>query len=178
MKNRGFTLLELLICVTVIIILSAVSFFGYNGKRDTLALNREASSLIANMESMREKAMASQYYNGVLSKGGYGLYFQEAHPNYYTIFADCDGLGFDDAANSCNNKSETINTVMLDNRIKLSDFSSPQITVYYKFPFPNAVIEDVNNIATTSASINVELKNDPGKYKTIKFNSAGLIYAE
>jgi prepilin-type N-terminal cleavage/methylation domain-containing protein len=122
MKNKGFTILELLISISIMAILTSVSFWGYNSKKDTLALRGEVNSLASRAENMRERALGSQYFHGNLPKGGYGVVLR-ANTNQYITFADCDGnseLNIDGEL-TCSGFRERIEYWALGNRVEIKD---------------------------------------------------------
>ncbi len=187
MKNQGFTLLELLISITVIAILTSISFWGYNAKKDILVLRDEVGIVVSKTENMRERAIGSQYWHEQLPSGGYGVFFTTSNDQQYFSFADCDGneiFDNNEAYLPCGSGfRERIETIDLNARVRIKDISAGgvgamELTILYKFPFPEAIIKDETETIVDSASIVLEIPGQADKEKTIHFNSAGLIYVE
>jgi prepilin-type N-terminal cleavage/methylation domain-containing protein len=184
MKNKGFTMLELLISISVMAILTSVSFWGYAAKNDTLALRGEINGLASRAENMRERALGSQFWHGILPKGGYGI-FLKANTNQYISFADCDGgLGLNlDGDLNCNGFRERIETWSLGNRVEIKNIfagnnPATELTILYRFPFPETIIKDGGGNIVNDARVVLQILDDPTKEKIIHFNSTGLIYVE
>ncbi len=191
MKNQGFTLLELLISITVIAILTSISFWGYNAKKDTLVLRDEVGIIASKTENMRERAIGSQYWHEKLPSGGYGMFFTISNDNQYITFADCDSNElFDSNTLPCGIAGgfrERIETTYLNDRLKIKDINVidiggeigvSELTIVYKFPFPKAVIKDETGNTFDNANIVVGIPGRQDQEKTIYFNSAGLIYVQ
>lgn len=184
MKNKGFTLLELLISCAVIAILTSVSFWGYNAKKDTLVLRDETGIVISKVENIRERAIGSQYWHDILPTGGYGIFFTSGNDKQYTTFADCNNNAVADLEETnCNTFMERIAIINLDSRVRIANISAEggytsELTIIYKFPFPEAIIKDAGGNIVNNASVELEIVGDPLKMKKINFNSAGLIYVE
>jgi len=183
MNSKGFTILELLIAIAVIAILTSVSFYGYNAKREKLTLDSEVNNIIGEIEHAREMSIASQEYtregaDPVMPKGGYGAMIEINSPGTVSLIADFDNDGTVPGENT-----DVIKHLVLDSRVAIKGLVSDQgacdwIIVLYKFPFPNAQITDNTGATSSDAYMVVVLKNDPSKEKRIYFNSAGLIYVQ
>ncbi len=190
MTSKGFTMLELLVVISVIAILMSVSFYGYNAKKDKLILNDEVNNIVGQIEHMREMAIASQEWQNpldpqvpaVLPSGGYGVAI-EKNSQSITLIGDFDINDGTFTPNDPSYYGDVIGHVSLNHNViikGLTSDTSPSdwIVVLYKFPFPNAQIKDNTNNTFSQAHIIVGLKNDPSQQKTITLNSAGIVYAQ
>jgi len=180
MNSKGFTMLELLMAIAVMAILTSVSFYGYNAKREKLILDSEVNNIVGEIEHMREMAIASQAYQKgedmIIPKGGYGVILEISSPGAISRIADFDGLGFDKS-------DDVLSNLILDGRVIIKSLVSDQgartsLTILYRFPFPNAQIIDDTTATSSNAYMVIGLKSDPSQEKRIHFNSAGLIYAQ
>jgi len=95
MRNKGFTLLEIIVVTSIIIILSTVFILNYRTGEKQFALRRSAHQLAQAIRDVEEKAMSSQEFEDgsldpVFPKGGYGIQIEEGSGSY-VMFADCDG---------------------------------------------------------------------------------------
>lgn len=162
----------------MIIILSSVSFWGYDKRRKEINLQKETTILVAKAEEVKEMAMSSQYFHGDLPKGGYGLYFINSDPNHYILFADCNdppNAQYDVVGTPCSGFPELIERMDFSEGVYISGLSAPQINVTFKSPSPDVTI---NNGTVSEACITLGLRTHSAKQKTICFNKAGLIYVQ
>jgi Tfp pilus assembly protein FimT len=185
MKKNGFTITELLISISVIIILTSVSFWGYNKRQQELGLHKEINNLIAKAEEVKERAISSQYFHRDLPEGGYGIYFTSSDLNHYILFADCDGDGeYDSSGTPCLDPvdsaqyPEMIERVAIENGIYIKDFGSSQIHITFRPPSPDVTIKIAGGSTVQNTNITLAIRSEPTKAKTIYFNTAGLIYVQ
>ncbi|MCD6271009.1 prepilin-type N-terminal cleavage/methylation domain-containing protein [bacterium] len=182
MKNRGFTLVELLIAIAIITILASVSFVGYGQRQKEIALQKEANILVSKIEEVKEMAISARYFHNDLPTGGFGVYFNISSPNSYIIFADCDGdRSYDTTGSPCfdpihsTNYPEFVERVSFDHGVYIKTLPAP-VSITFKPPSPDVAIK-------TSSGLLDELTIKLGvtgsfKEKDIHFNSAGLVYVE
>lgn len=90
LKNRGYTLVELLIVVAIISIMSVMSFAGYGTSQKNVILRQEAQKLVLDLRRAQNMAMnVSQLSSSEIPLGGYGIRFVLSSGSY-TIYADTD----------------------------------------------------------------------------------------
>ena len=80
-NNNGYTLVELIVVITVLLILVSLSLKGLTGAKDNMALNREAHQLEATLKNCQSKAMYTGNY--------YKIEFQPTL-NRYKVFNKSD----------------------------------------------------------------------------------------
>jgi prepilin-type N-terminal cleavage/methylation domain-containing protein len=81
MKNSGFTLLEILLVLTVFAILLVISFAAFGSFRDDSALGNEATNIQAILRLAQSRTVASE------SDTRYGVYFDTGtSPHQYVLF--------------------------------------------------------------------------------------------
>lgn len=178
MKNKGFTLVEFLISISIIIILTSVSFWGYNRRQMELNLQKDVSNLLVRAEEIKEKAISSMYFHDQLPDGGYGIYIDRADPKHYVLFADCNGnLQFDSVGNYCNGYPELIERMELTRKIYIKELSSNRFHITFMPPSPDVTIMTESGVVPESYVV-LGIEDPPQKEKRVNFNSAGLIYVE
>lgn len=184
--NRGFTLLEITVVVSLIVILSTVFIANYRGGEKQFALKRSSHQLAQDLRGAQEMAMSSQKTGEAFPKGGYGIHLQE-DSNSYILFADCDGDGkYDETGNvfiTCaeatpdNPFPEAIKEIFLEEGIEVSalepyaldPYSGDKTLEITYFP-PDPIV----TITPAASSASIALSFD-GSTKTIYLNSGGLI---
>lgn len=192
LTQRSFTLIELFVVTSIIILLSGVVLANYRSGQGQLALQRSASKLAQDIRKAQEMAMSAKECSidkcggsqPIIPQGGYGVFFDkyvsvgEANYDIY-IYADTDG---DEKKSLSDPNIETIykesEGVYIEKEVKIKEVSvnavvSDKISINFKPPDPTTSISGGN-----LASITLSLENDSTKTKSIKINKAGLIYVE
>lgn len=183
MKNKGFTLIEITIVVTIIALLGTIFVANYRGGERQFALKRSAHKLSQDLRGAQEMAMSSQttpleFGPETFPKGGYGIYFEEGADSYI-LFADCDGDGLYDgtggslscvAATEITPYPEKIEEIFFEEGISIDSLFpvSPNISLTFFPPDPILIIKPTSNSASVVLSFD-------GQTKTVSINSVGLI---
>ena len=179
-SGGGFTLLEITVVVSIIIMLGTFFVVNYRGGEKQFALQRSAHKLAQDLRRAQGMAMSSQQFNGTFPKGGYGIHFKKGLSTYI-LFADCnadteaDESGF---ALTCvlatpiSPFPETVEEEKLEDGIIISNVSPSSggntLDITFFPPDPTITI----NPQSTSAVITLT----SGAYsRTVSINSVGLI---
>jgi len=186
MKNKGFTLLEITVVVSIITLLSVIFLANYRQGEKNFALQRSAHQLAQDLRRVQNIAMASREFEGTFPKGGYGVSF-DIGTNPYILFADCDGNGKYSgdigSALSCAEATEAnpypyekIEEAVLEEGILVSELSpisaENKLNITFFPPNPDITITPSANLAT------ITLTFGGGSEKKININTAGLIKIE
>src|SRR3989338_367144 len=115
--SKGFTLIELMVVTSIIVLLTALAFPNYRGGSQRLALQRSAHQLAQDLRRAEELALSSQQFGGEVPKG-YGIYFNRNQSNQYILFAD---LG--DGDRQYTDSSEKVETITLEGKVVISALS-------------------------------------------------------
>jgi len=85
---RGFTLIEMLVVLAIIVVLTAIILFGQVNFNRTLSLNNAAYDIALSIRQAQSYGLSSQAFGGV-NNPGYGVYFYAPVPETsYVLFAD------------------------------------------------------------------------------------------
>lgn len=84
---RGFTLIEMMVVLTIIIVITGVVLSSQSSFNKTLILANTAYDLALTIRSAETYGIASQVSEGI-TNAGYGLDFQAASDDTFTFFAD------------------------------------------------------------------------------------------
>ena len=96
-KLTGFTVLEMLIVVFIIMLLSGIVFANYRGGGREFALQRSSSKLAQDFRI--SQSLVGKGWEECMTVGnyhedyeyGYGIFFNSNTPKVYFVFADCHG---------------------------------------------------------------------------------------
>ncbi len=173
LKN-GFTLVELLVVTSIILIISAAIFPGYGNIRGQLLLDRSAHKLSQDIRKAGEMAMSAKL-SGAEVPNGYGIYIVENQTSYL-LYSDLPPVDGNERYNS--DQDGIIETIQLETGVKIESVTpSPSVSINYKPPSPRVKISDANGIEPVdkTATIILSLISNPSRTKTVKVNAAGLV---
>jgi len=191
---RSFTLIEIVVVISIILILTVLAFPNFHEANSKFALDRSIYKLSQDLRNAEEISMSArttplEFEGGIgptfFPKGGYGLYFQEASSSYI-LFADCNGNGQYDAADDppradkCSeaeiNKPypEKMKDIALESGIKIGmlnpKYSTDNSLSVTFFP-PDPKITIFPDASTAFITVFFGSKTE----KTVSINSIGLI---
>ena len=161
--SKGFTLIELIVVTSIIVLLTALILPNYRAGDRQLSLQRSAAKLAQDLKRAQEMALSSQKFNNEVP-AGYGIYLNKNQPFQYILFADLDnGKDYD--------AGEAVEILQLEKQIQISSLSplSP-LTIVFTPPDPQIYISGGNE-----ARVILCIKTDLTKTKSVIVNKAGLI---
>ncbi len=166
--NKGFTLIEAVVVISIILILSGMVLLNQRASQAQFALQRSAHKLAQDIRRAKDLAMSTEEFHGVIPKG-YGIYIKLAtSDSSYKIYADLNGDEKWDASDGI------VETCDLEKKIFIKSVSPSPLSINFKPPDPEVKIsQDV-----TSAIIELAIGSDPDNIKTITVNKLGLITIE
>lgn len=173
--NKGFTLIELMVSISIIAIVSSAVMVGRNGAEQEMFLRTTVFSLSQNLREYQEKALSGENnVCGGRSVCGFGANFIK-NQDAYTLFVDC--------ANNCSGGNHvldgndiTLSTILLG-KSKICNLPNNELNVIFTPPDPIVYLNNIawGNEATTQAVITLCLKANTNIQRTIKLNNAGKI---
>jgi prepilin-type N-terminal cleavage/methylation domain-containing protein len=170
--NKGFTMIEFLVVISIIGILSSALFFNWRPGEATFALQNSAYKLAQDIREIQEMAMEAKEIdcNGTLTHS-FGINFNLNNSmSSYFLFADCNG---DWIYNQGTDKP--LREVKLEKGVQIQSLSPlPNLlNVVFVPPDPTTYINkqgsDMKGIVT------IYLPDYPSKQKIITVNSSGMI---
>lgn len=134
----GFTLVELLIVLTIITVISGVVLLNQSSFNKTLVLTNTAYDVALTLRSAQVYGLGSRV-TGTVTNAGYGVNFQKVNPNSFILFSDTypspsvlsechptsDASAPDAQPGDCAfqvDQNEKVNEYVLGNGIVISDF--------------------------------------------------------
>ncbi len=170
-KTKGFTLIELIVVITVIAILTIIILPDHKIGGQGFALQRSGYELAQNIRRAQEMAMSAKKFHGVVPFG-YGIYL-EAGSTSYILYADVSpgdqrwGAG-----------DSIVERIELETGIKIQSVSPPRLSINFSPPRPKTRISGIISIGIVDkdkATITLAVIADPLRTKIIRVNRAGLV---
>lgn len=141
--RRGFTLIELMVVLAIIVIVTTVVLTNQSSFNKTLILSNTAYDIALSLRSAQTYGLSSRA-SGTTVNTGYGVHFSNGAPSSFTLFADafpgpiasnCHGIPVgganapDAKPGDCvyeSTQGEKVLDYMLGNSITVSDFCTKQ----------------------------------------------------
>lgn len=170
MKNKGFTLTELLTVIAIISIMSVLVLPNYRIGERQFALQRSAYKLAQDLRRAQEMTMSAKEFPAAppTFMGVYGINFQLNFTSYI-LFADLNN-------NKVFDSGEEIENLSLEKGVKISNLSPASegpgpLNIAFTPPDPTINFNPSDSLAIITITNDIQTK-------TIKINKAGLIYVE
>jgi len=173
-NEKGFTLTELLVVITIISLLTVLTFAQYNRGQKSFALQRSAHKLSQDIRRVQEMAMSAKERSGVVPPR-YGILFDTDSPDSYKLFSDINDNG------TYQPPDEIIETVYLEKGVEINEVfvwnppsSKTEVFISFKPPDPSTEIRDPGGPRLV---VRIQLIIE-SQTKNVFINKAGLIYVE
>ncbi|MCD4705936.1 prepilin-type N-terminal cleavage/methylation domain-containing protein [bacterium] len=161
-NNFGFSLIELLVSVSILIIITSISVNSFSMWQKNENLKQSALTLMSNIQKTQVMSLSGQMYNGSVPDS-YGVYFNDTNLTSYIIFADVDGDHIYD-----NDGTEMLATYDLLDDVSISNLTpvtSNELTIIFKLPKAQIYVNQA--IIDSQAEIEI-IHNITSQLKTIK----------
>jgi len=172
MKNRGFTLIEIVVVLSIIILLSSLVLANYRTGANQLALERSVHKLTQDLRRTQEKAMSAKEFQGQVPPR-YGIELNTGSSDY-VLFADINNNGKYESPSP----DIEVERMTLEQGVTIDGLftPAPKTTIWVSFgsPDPSTQIRDPDECS----SLTVQLKGANNQIKTLLVNNAGLIASE
>jgi type II secretory pathway pseudopilin PulG len=179
--NSGFSLIELTISISIIIILSAILFLNYKSGQKTFALERASYRLIQDLREIQSKAGIGfeGCKNGDIFDDNYKYSYGLILADYYSyiLFADCNGDN--SYEESIDKKIEIVN---LEKGVKIDiarcSISNPCVNYLVFIPPRPTVLINGNDLEEADIYLKIDESDNSNSSltKNIIINKFGLIY--
>lgn len=170
-SSTGFTLIETLIVLAIIIIITGIVIFNIGSERQNSALFRSAQKLSLDLRRVQSLAILSSTFKTSGVPCGWGAHFNGVNSSNYIIFADlatnqdCSDRDFIRAADG----SEDFETINLESGITVSNLSGGLTDIIFTPPDP------IVNFTPSQASVNITFINKNSATRVITVNKTGFI---
>lgn len=161
-SNSGFTLIELLASLFIMTMLTGLFLTNYHSSNNAAKVSTAVQEMASNIRLAQGYALGSKKFNGAISSGGWGVYFDEGASSYI-IFADVDeGKDYD--------LSEKFSEINLPTNVTISSINvANNVDIVFLPPDP---VTYINGASDTSVQIKL---SDGEAVKTVEVNFLGLV---
>ena len=166
--SPGFTLIEMMVVISIIVILILIAVPIHQGSKRELALQGAVHKLAQDLRRAQEMAMSAREFQGRVPRGGYGIHFNLATPTSYILFADAFT-----PTNHQYDSGEKVEDIPIGGGVKV-DFLSPASPLNITFVPPDPTTF-VNNSTTTASSVILGINNSTSSVKVLP---SGLIFVK
>ncbi len=165
-KGAGFTLVELLVVVSLISLFSVLLMTNYRSGDAQLKLQRSSYKLAQDIGRAEEMAISAKDFQGTIPSG-FGIYLNLNQPSQYILFADLN-------ANKQYDTGEAVETLKFENTVSLQALvpisAGSSLAITFSPPDPTI------SFSPDSAVVSVTIKTTGvASQKTIQVNKVGLI---
>lgn len=175
--RRGFSLLELMVTITIVTLITGIVMFQYSAFDSTVLLKNQAFELALDIRDTQVRAISvrSDERSGAEFGGSYGLHFQKSKPNEYILFQDLNENGQYDGG-------EELATYNLDQRFYIDDLffdggtGTDIASVVFRRPNFDARIRSSAS-APPAASVHIVIASvrNPSAARTVSVYHSGQI---
>lgn len=174
-QKAGFSMVEVIVAMTIMAVVITVSLANYSGGNDLLKVKTEAHKLVSEIRKTQIKALGSVEYSSDTPEGGWGIYINLNENNdRFRIFANTnynDGanLEYDAGEGDSENGGEL---VLLGNDVQIASTSVGNV-LNITFVPPDPTVNIYDGSATTT-SVKIALKYED-IVENVVVNYFGLI---
>ena len=172
--NKGFTMVEFIVVVSIIGILSSALFFNWRSGEATFALQNSAYKLVQDIREMQEMTMEAKEISCNGDTGSsFGIEFKTYRPTYYVLFVDCNDSKSFDA------DEEELRTVNFEKGVEISTLAAPaslpvtDFSILFVPPDPITYIKDESS--DMEGVITIHLPDYSSRQRIITVNTSGMI---
>ena len=184
--TSGFTLIELMICVAIMMILSSVIIFNHKGFNDNLEITNLSYQVGLALRQAQVYGVSTRDFKGGATQADrfntpYGVHFDLSKPAEYIFFADANKNGIYDIP-----PTDTIlETVAIGRGNKISKICKKISTdttcslniadITFTRPEPEPIFSVNGVLGTTISTVAICLTSPGGRYKKISVYNTGQI---
>lgn len=174
-KQKGFTLIELMVTISLISIVSVILFSSYRGSGQKKSLEAAAQKVMSDLRELQSNAISNKEYGGAVYCG-WGMEYIDSDTYTYYVggtsgVQDCDDVAVDrDYQGAQDTLVETIDLV----HNTQVEFASGFPDIFFESPYPNIYIGN-DGSSGASTVITLQLISDPGEQKIITVTTSGEI---
>jgi len=182
-SQKGFTFIEVLVSIAIIMILASILLPGYRSFRYRFALLRSSYKLSHDFRGAQEISVSAKELSTLQVPPGYGIYLKKGLlEKTYILYADDYPSGGNEQYDL--NQDTVVETIKLESGVYIKDIvttplgtSSNTLSVNFRGPDPLTKINAVGTVSgETTAIITLGLTSDNSLTQQVFVNKVGLIY--
>jgi prepilin-type N-terminal cleavage/methylation domain-containing protein len=175
--QAGFTLIELMTVIFIILFLSGMVFANYHAGNSQLSLELEANKIASDIRTVQEMGLSAPAVPGFADQviGGYGIHFLKKDKSY-VFFVDTSPAGGDGQYES--GGDTILQTIAMDPTYYIISVDTDAVSALFLPPEPTTNITGKNGEILTQATITIASTNNPSLTKSVIVNKAGLVYVQ
>jgi prepilin-type N-terminal cleavage/methylation domain-containing protein len=194
LKNKGFTLAEIMVSIAIVVMIMSVVLFGYRSYNDNIILSSAGQEMAISIRQAQVYGVSVKQVVGGDFNTSYGISFDLSNPGSYYIFADKNNNGKYDGDVNCSSGTECVEKDDLKNAVGLSSFCSTDlggvetcpdttgirsVSILFKRPDTEAYIYTFNSSGTMISgsyrSIKIIFSTRSGQQSSVSVNSVGQV---
>jgi len=168
-QTKGFTLMETMVSIGIILILSAFILPSYSRFSYTFSLLRSAHKLSQDLRRAQEMATSAKELSGGDVPPGYGIYLKK-NDTYYILYADTNPAAGNEGYDG---EDEVVETISLGSKVFIGEVSPASLSINFKGPDPTTTISGGADLVTIIFGL-----EGSSETKSVRVNKVGLIYVE
>lgn len=174
--KKGFTLVELIVSVTIIAVVSSALLLGWNPARDIFNLRHAAFQVANDLRRTQQLSLSTHEFDCLPLPSeaytGFGLYLETSSPTGYKVFENCS------SDNRIWNSGEEVETLSFTDGIEIQSLEKTgslvnSLSVLFVPPDPDTYI----NEEASGQEVEITLTNGSST-AVIKINNSGRIEVE
>jgi len=168
---KGFTFVELMIAVSIMLLLLLLSFPFYTSINKQLTIDRASTRLVQDIRKAIEMTMSAQKFGTDYPDGGYGIYFPSASSDKYYLFADTN-------ENRRYDSGELVEEIKIEGKIQITGKTVNLDNITFKAPEPIALLSNPSGVDLVGVTEVYVLFSDGSNSRYIYINKAGRVYIQ
>ncbi len=182
-NNAGFTLVELIVVVAIMVTISSVVLVNYSKFGGTILLRNLVYDVALTIREAQLYGISGRSALGAPSSSGHGIYFDTgAGDNFFYLFIDADGNGVYNSAVTewietyTIEKNYSIEALCVQSAPAAEDCTMSRLSILFRRPEPDAIIYASNGGAfNTYSSARIVLRSPRGYTMSAAVEATGQI---
>ncbi len=155
-KKKGFSLVEILVAISIIVVLTSVTMIRFNSLNIDVDFNLAVEEMVFNLRQTQLFALTGQTSNGIRPDGGWGMRIEQCSVGAcsYTVYADSYPSGGNRLYDS--GSDDKFVDIYLNDKVYISNVepaNSGVLDVVFSIPQGDIFINGVDTIDTATVTI-------------------------
>ena len=190
-NGAGFTLIELMIVISIVGVLSLVVMFNYSTFNDRLALSSAGQEMAIAVRQAQVYGLNVRESSSGNFTSAFGVFIDPvSSPSTYYIFADKDGNDLYDVGNGCGTAlTECVEAIAIRNGVRITSINTllgcignRSLHITFLRPNPDAIITFANlggnSVCLLQPNAQIVLTSPKNSTLTVNVESTGQVLAQ